>query len=266
MESQHSSALLKPAQPLPALLAGAMLVCCTLASPVAGAFDLGKLVNSAGLAIKAASLSDTEVISLADQSCAALDSANNIAAPGSKHAKRLEAALKPLNLNKLNGKRLDAKVYLVTDINAFAMDNGCIRVFSGLMDVMNDDEVRAVVGHEIGHVVLRHSRKSMQTAYTLQAARSAAGAVNTTAASLSQSELGDLGQKFLEARFSQSQETDADDHAYTMLHKEKLSREGLVTLFEKLGKLGGSGHSVFSSHPSSPDRARRIQGRIDKDR
>lgn len=133
------------------------------------------------------------------------------------------------------------------------------------MDLMNDDEVRAVVGHEIGHVLLGHSKKSMQTAFTLQAARGAAGAVNATAATLSQSDLGDLGQKFIEAQFSQTQEKDADDQSYDMLHKEKLSRAGLVTLFQKLGKLEGSGHSMFSSHPSSPDRAQRIQARIDKD-
>lgn len=105
----------------------------------------------------------------------------------------------------------------------------------------------------------------MQTAYTLQAARGAVGAVSATAATLNQSELGDLGQKFIEARFSQSQETDADDQSYSIPYKEKLSRNGLVTLFLKLAKLEGSGHNMFSSHPSSPDRAQHIQSRIDKD-
>ncbi|MRV71014.1 M48 family metalloprotease [Duganella sp. FT92W] len=250
---------------LPAVLAGVALALSALASPLAYAVDLGGLANSAGLAIKAAALSDAEVIDLADKSCAALDSTHKIAAPDSKYAKRLAAALKPLNMSKYNGKRLDAKVYLVRDVNAFAMDNGCIRVFAGLMDIMNDDEVRAVVGHEIGHVLLGHSKKSMQTAFTLQAARGAAGAVSATAATLSQSDLGDLGQKFIQAQFSQTQETDADDQSYNMLHKEKLSRAGLVTLFQKLAKLEGPGHSMFSSHPSSPDRAQHIQARIDKD-
>jgi putative metalloprotease len=263
MGSSRSSLSYKP---LPSLLAGGMLAFAALASPSAAAIDFGKLASSASLAVKAAALSDAEVVELADKSCAALDGQNKIAPPGSKYAKRLDAALKPMNMSKFNGKRLDAKVYLVSDVNAFAMDNGCIRVFAGLMDMMDDDEIRAVVGHEIGHVHLGHSRKSMQTAYAVQAARSAAGAVNATAATLSQSELGELGQKFVEAQFSQSQEMDADDHSYTMLHKEKLPRAGLVTLFQKLAKLeGSSGHSMFSSHPSSPDRARRIQTRIDKD-
>ncbi|MFA9216360.1 MAG: M48 family metalloprotease [Sphingomonadaceae bacterium] len=254
-----------PAPCLPALLAGTTLLLSALSAPAAHAGDLGGLLNSAGLAVKAATLSDADVISLADKSCAALDHSNKIAAPGSKYGKRLAKALKPLNLKQFNGKRLDAKVYLVTDVNAFAMDNGCIRVFAGLLDIMNDDEVRAVVGHEIGHVLLGHSKKSMQTAYTLQAARGAASAVSDTAATWSQSELGDLGQKFIEAQFSQTQETAADDQSYGILYKEKLPRTGLVTLFQKLAKLEGPGHSMFSSHPSSPDRAQHIQARIDKD-
>lgn len=250
---------------LSALLAGGVLLFSALACPAAGAADLGGLANAAGLAIKAATLSDADVVDLADKSCAAMDRNNKIAKPGSKYAKRLATALKPLKMSKFNGKKLDAKVYLVPDVNAFAMDNGCIRVFAGLMDITTDDEIRAVVGHEIGHVQLGHSKKSMQTAYNLQAARSAAGAVSSTGATLSQSELGDLGQKFIEAQFSQSQETAADDQSYNLLYKEKLSRAGLVTLFQKLAKLEGSGHSMFSSHPSSPDRAQHIQSRIDKD-
>jgi putative metalloprotease len=247
------------------------LLCCSamlLWSPlpsVAAPVDLGGFANSASLAIKAATLSDAEVVDLANRSCAEMDRTSKVAAPGSKYAKRLAAALKPLKLSTFNGKKLDAKVYLVTDVNAFAMDNGCIRVFAGLMDIMNDDEIRAVVGHEIGHVLLGHSKKSMQTAYSLQAARGAAVAVSSTAATLSQSDLGDLGQKFIQAQFSQSQETAADDQSYGILYKEKLSRRGLVTLFQKLAALEGPGHDMFSSHPSSPDRAQHIQARIDKD-
>jgi len=42
------------------------------------------------------------------------------------------------------------------------MSNGCIRVYSGLMDMMTDSELRGVIGHEMGHVALGHSKKAMQ--------------------------------------------------------------------------------------------------------
>jgi len=47
--------------------------------------------------------------------------------------------------------------HLVTDVNAFAMANGCVRVFAGLMDIATDDEIRSAVGHKISHAKLRHT-------------------------------------------------------------------------------------------------------------
>jgi putative metalloprotease len=47
-----------------------------------------------------------------------------------------------------------------------------------------------------------------------------------------------------------------------MLSQRKLNRQGLVTAFQKLAQLDGGKSSMFSSHPSSPDRAKHIQQRI----
>ncbi len=55
-----------------------------------------------------------------------------------------------------------------------------VRVYSGLMDVMNDNEVEGVLGHEMGHVALGHTRKAMQVAYATVAARTAAWRGRTT--------------------------------------------------------------------------------------
>ena len=64
------------------------------------------------------------------------------------------------------------------------------------MDEMTDDEVRYVIAHEIGHVALGHSKRAFQVAYAASAAREAAASSgSSTAAVLSTSELGDLGEK-----------------------------------------------------------------------
>ncbi|MCB2563716.1 M48 family metalloprotease, partial [Listeria monocytogenes] len=68
------------------------------------------------------------------------------------------------------------KVYLTEEVNAWAMANGCIRVYSGLMELMSDNEIEGVLGHEMGHVALGHTRKAAQTAYAAAAVRGAAGA------------------------------------------------------------------------------------------
>lgn len=48
------------------------------------------------------------------------------------------------------------------DVNVFVMVNGCICVYSGLMDMMIDNEVEVVIGYEMGYVVLGYVKKGMQ--------------------------------------------------------------------------------------------------------
>ena len=142
------------------------------------------------------------------------------------------------------------------------MGNGCVRVYSGLMDLMNDDEVRGVVGHEMGHVALGHTKKAMQVAYATSAVRSVASAGTGVIASMSASQLGDLSEKFVNAQFSQSQETAADDFSFDMQKKKGLDPSGLVSSFNKLAQIDGGQSSMLNSHPASAARAKHIQDRI----
>lgn len=224
------------------------------------------LLSAGSNMVQAVSLSDAEVIQLSDAACTESDQQEKVAGAKSKYTVRLNKIMKGFGNETLNGQTPNYKVYLTPDVNAWAMANGCIRVYSGLMDLMNDDEVRGVIGHEMGHVALGHSKSAMQTAYAVSAARgAAASAGNSAVAALTQSQLGDLTEKFINAQFSQSQELAADDYSFDLLTQKKMNRKGLVTAFEKLAKLeGGSsdGHSMLSSHPASPERASRLESRL----
>ncbi len=79
-------------------------------------------------------------------------------------------------ITEADGIPLNFKVYLVIDVNAFACGDGSIRVFSSLMDLMTDDELMAIIGHEIGHIVHADVKHAMKNAYLASAARNAAGA------------------------------------------------------------------------------------------
>lgn len=240
------------------LAASALVGCETMKS-----VDSGVLTQAGGSAFKAMSLTDGEVSAMSDQSCAAMDQKNKIATAGSRYANRLDQVVKQMPA-AVNGKTANYRVYLTKDVNAWAMANGCIRVYSGLMDLMNDDELRGVIGHEIGHVALGHSKSRMQTAYATSAVRGLAGAAGGIAAQLSQSQAGELGEKFINAQFSQANETAADDYSFDLLTERKLERKGLVTAFDKLAKLSGNapGSSLMSSHPPSSERSARLQKRL----
>ncbi|MFD1554316.1 M48 family metalloprotease [Paraburkholderia silviterrae] len=228
--------------------------------------DPNAAISAGSTLLKAATLSDSDIVAVSNEACQASDAKSQVAAPGSAYATRLARVMSGFGDMTLNGQKIDYKVYVMKDINAWAMANGCVRVYSGLMDAMTDDELRGVIGHEMGHVALGHSKKAMQTAYTVSAARTAVGATgNSVATALSTSELGDLTEKFINAQFSQSQERAADDYSFDLLKKKGMNERGLVTAFQKLAALDGGQNSMMSSHPSSPSRAEHIQNRIKKE-
>ncbi|OCG38178.1 MULTISPECIES: M48 family metalloprotease [unclassified Gilliamella] len=209
--------------------------------------------------LKAATLSDNDVKALSQQSCAEMDAHSKVASPKSAYAKRLKKIAKALG-NNLDGTPINYKVYITKDVNAWAMANGCVRVYSGLMDMMTDNEIQGVLGHELGHVALGHSKKAIQVAYATEIARDAAAASgNAKIASLSKSSLGALASAVINSQFSQKQEQDADNYSFDFLVKKKINPAGLASAFDKLG---GGDSSILSSHPSSTDRANNIRKKI----
>lgn len=228
-------------------------------------FNPAGLLQSGMQAVQAATLSDEQVKTLSQQACAELDRQNKIAPPDSSYGKRIAKISQALG-TEINGTPVNYKVYLTKDVNAWAMANGCVRVYSGLMDMMNDNEVEAVLGHEMGHVALGHTRKSMQVAYATHAARGALASAGGAASQLSQSQLGDIGEKLVNSRFSRTQETEADDFSYDLLKKRGINPIGLATSFDKLSSQEtGRQSSMFDDHPPSPERAQHIRDRIAAD-
>jgi len=227
--------------------------------------DSNGLLSSGAEAFQAYSLSDAQVKALSDESCKELDSKATLAPANSPYRQRLAKIASALGDN-INGQAVNYNVYITKDVNAFAMANGCIRVYSGLMDMMNDNEVEAVIGHEMGHVALGHVKRGMQVALGTNAVRVAAASAGGVVGSLSQSQLGDLGEKLVNAQFSQRQEAEADDYSYDLLRKRGINPSGLATSFEKLAQQeAGRQSTMFDDHPASEARAQHIRERMAAD-
>ncbi len=232
------------------------LAATLLAAGSASAIDLRNSVGAGVGAVKGLTLSDDDIRKTAEESCAAYDGLNKIAPAGNKYATRLAQLTR--GLDNEDGMSLNFKAYLVSDVNAFAMANGCVRVFAGLMDVATDDEIRAVIGHEIGHVKLGHSKSKMKTAILTRAARQGAAATGGRAGQLAESELGGVAEDVINAQFSQKEESAADAYGYKFMVKHKYDPNAMISLFGKLGGQGG----LMSSHPSSPKRVKGIEKMI----
>lgn len=233
-----------------------------VATGAAHALDVGGMFNAAKGATQALTLTDDQVRAYAAQMAAYTDSQATIAPPDSAYTLRANALTAQAMEDQ--GMRLNYKVYLKPEVNAFAMADGSIRLYSGLMDMMTDDELRYVIGHEMGHVNAGHSRKRMQVALSANAAREAAASSNNArVATLASSDLGDLVTKVIIAQHSQGNENEADDYAMQFLSRRKYDRRAAVTALEKLDKMSGSGGSSWlSTHPAPRERAGRMRSQL----
>lgn len=225
-------------------------------------------------AATALTLTDADVAASAAKSVQWMDENNPVCSVTEKqkdkkaYAQRLENLVK--NLKNYDGEKLNYKVYYVKDINAFAAPDGSIRVFSSLMDIMTDDELMGIIGHEIGHVKLDHSLKKLKGAMMTDAVKKYAGSTKgggSIAAQLTNSDLGALAENFTGAQYSQEYERQADDYAYKFMIDNGRDPKALATAFRKLAELGGGGKAgvtnrMFSTHPDSEKRAQRIEDKI----
>ncbi|MBD5352779.1 MAG: M48 family metallopeptidase [Muribaculaceae bacterium] len=239
--------------------------------PAASAqFNLSKAINSASKATQALTLSDDQVAAYAKESVNWMDTHNKVSDPDSEYTQRLNRLTE--GLTSADGIPLNFKVYEVIDINAFACPDGSVRVFSSLMDIMDDDELLGVIGHEIGHVAKHHSKKQMRQELLTGALKDAVSSAGGKMAALTDSQLGSLGQALAGAKYSQKQEKEADDFGYEFLKSNGKNPLGMVSAFQKLQSLeGGDVQSsyiskMFSSHPDTAERIKRMTDRAKKDK
>ncbi len=227
-----------------------------------------KAIGAADKGIKSATFSDADAAKLAKEAVDWMDAHNQVAGQNDKYTQRL---------NKLFGKHksedglaLNYKVYLVTDINAFACADGSVRVFSALMDLMTDDELLAVIGHEIGHVKNKDTRDAVRAAYRRAAISDAAGSQGGVVGNLTESQVGDFANALLNASYSRKQESEADLYSYNFMKKHGYNVMGAVAAFRKLAELGGGGKQsgmdkMMSTHPDASKRAETLEKMAKKD-
>ncbi|MEM1053278.1 MAG: M48 family metalloprotease [Pseudomonadota bacterium] len=245
-------------------LAMAALLGGVSTSVPASAQSFGDILGSAKKVVEAASYSDAEMRVFFDQMSADMDSKNPLAGPDDPYGQRLAALSQ--GLESYDGLDLDIKAYLVRDVNAFAMANGTIRIFAGLMDQFNDDEVRYVIGHEIGHVQREHTKKRMQGALQREAALSVAGTADQKIGAIADSEIGKFFGNVITAQHSQKHEREADDYAFEFMQDNDYDAYACVTALEKLDELSGGrddGLPWLKTHPSPKKRARRMRKKLD---
>ncbi len=227
-----------------------------------------KALEAAGYAVSAFTLSDAQIVAMTKEFMVQSDAQNQIPAANNAYATRLKKLTDPF-VNEA-GLNLNFKVYLTKDINAFATADGSVRVYSGLMDIMSDAELAAVIGHEIGHVNNNDVKDAARTAYMAAAATSAVGATGKFMENLSNSQYAQLANSLVSAQYSQKQENQADDYGFAFAVKYGYGPYAMAQALEKLNQAAGSAATtdavsqLFSSHPDAVKRAARMRQKGDE--
>lgn len=202
---------------------------------------------------------------------------------GKQVAKDVESEEKVLNnptvqnyINKVGQKiakvcdRKDVKYkFKVLDseeINAFACPGGFIYIYSGLMKQFdNEAQLSAVLAHEVGHVVARHSIKRLQAVY---------GYTIVMEVALGD-KMGDAARQLVDGAaglilqgYGRENEYEADNMGVLYSKKAGYNPKGMIQVFEKFKKMEGKPPNAFekllASHPPAKDRIGNANKQIKK--
>src|SRR5438876_7951194 len=136
------------------------------------------------------------------------------------------------------------------EINGFSLPGGHVYVTTALLRLATDNELASVLAHEIGHIVARHSLKTLKTSQEYDEIAKSLGEVTGVAGSLARDlgvALGQMvGAGFLTAH-SRDEEREADFLGVRGMTQAGFDPHGMVTMFQKLERIEEQDSSLLGS-------------------
>ena len=150
------------------------------------------------------------------------------------------------------------EVHVITtdEVNAWCMPAGKMAMYTGLIQKLNatDDEIAAVMGHEISHALREHSREQISRQMSTQLGIGVVGAL-LGIGELGQGIAGQVANVTLNLPNSRQAETEADRIGIELAARAGYDPNAAVALWEKMSKLGGGQPPKWlSTHPPHEDR------------
>jgi predicted Zn-dependent protease len=151
--------------------------------------------------------------------------------------------------------RWETNVFQSQEVNAFCMAGGKIGVYSGLIEQVKttDDELAAVMGHEIAHALREHVREQVSRQ---QAAKLPGLVLAVVTGNQALADLGDMVTNVtLTLPMSREAEKEADEIGVELAARAGYDPRAAVTLWHKMNQLGGSRPpEILSTHPAPESR------------
>ncbi len=157
----------------------------------------------------------------------------------------------------------EVNVITSPEVNAWCMPGGKIAVYTGIIEKLQitDDELAAVMGHEIAHALREHGRERASQQMASSVGSSVVGAVADVffpgTGQVSAGLASVVGQVTYELPYSRVHETEADRMGVELAARAGYDPRAAVTLWQKMAKLSSEGSAppkLLSTHPSHEDR------------
>jgi len=149
-------------------------------------------------------------------------------------------------------------------VNAFALPGGPVFITEGLLRLLKTEaELGGVLGHEIGHVVARHSSERLAKQ---QLTQNLLGALVAGSGDYTTAQIGQMVGSMINMKYGREDELEADALGIRIMVEAGYDPRGMIRVMEVLAKAsGGSRQPEFvSTHPAPENRAERIKQAIAK--
>lgn len=163
------------------------------------------------------------------------------------------------------GGEWEVVVFEDESLNAFALPGGKIGVHTGLLNLVdNQDQLAVVIGHEVGHVMARHSNERLSQQAGTNLGISLIQAIATPQSALGQTAVGLLGigaQYGVIMPFSRLHESEADTVGLDLMAKAGFNPAESIRLWQKMAQASQGAEPVefLSTHPSHTSRIQNLQ-------
>jgi predicted Zn-dependent protease len=192
--------------------------------------------------------------------------ANQVVRVGKKIAAATETYLKSNGLeSEIKNFSWDFNLVQSADVNAFCMPGGKIVVYEGIMKyISSDDELAAVMGHEVAHAVAKHANERMSQQLMTQYGAAVLGTAISGTSQAVQSIAGTvygLGAQYgVMLPYSRKHEYEADHMGLIFMAIAGYDPQSAIAFWQKMaqGKSGGT-PEIMSTHPSDANRIAELQ-------
>lgn len=239
-----------------ALIAVAMCLCAVPAQAQFGKSlkKIGKSVQDVASSTVGEMASDMAADQVSTKIVDFMDNNNNLLPDDNAYTKRLQKLVEK-KYTSVDGINLNYKVYQSDEINILACANGSIRVYTGMMDALNDDELLAVIAIQIGHIANKDARDALMKVASEDNASKAGSAQLEKMLSFSGDKLGSLVNELIQIPYNDEQNKKADAYAYDLLKKNGSKVSGLASSLEKLGAMEDNDKAAETDDTITPSGA-----------